>query len=130
MLPREPRGGAEAREVGAGAPLGAVERGGGDLALVLQPGRRPLAERGLGEGERPGRHNRAEMRGVGAEQRVADQIQVADGVENLVADEFVVVAQAVVVQNPELVDRRERLLEITQAEAFAPIYVRLAYQPT
>ena len=24
---------------------------------------------------------------------------------------------------------RERLLEITQAEAFAPIYVRLAYQP-
>ncbi len=25
---------------------------------------------------------------------------------------------------------RERLLEITQAEAFAPIYVRLAYQPT
>ena len=25
---------------------------------------------------------------------------------------------------------RERLLEITQAEAFAPIYVRLAYTPT
>jgi segregation and condensation protein A len=25
---------------------------------------------------------------------------------------------------------RERLLELTQAEAFAPIYVRLAYQPT
>jgi segregation and condensation protein A len=25
---------------------------------------------------------------------------------------------------------RERLLEVTQAEAFAPIYVRLAYQPT
>ena len=25
---------------------------------------------------------------------------------------------------------RERLLEITQAEAFAPIYVRLAYQPS
>ena len=24
---------------------------------------------------------------------------------------------------------RERLLEITQAEAFAPIYVRLAYEP-
>ena len=24
---------------------------------------------------------------------------------------------------------REHLLEITQAEAFAPIYVRLAYQP-
>jgi segregation and condensation protein A len=24
---------------------------------------------------------------------------------------------------------RERLLEVTQAEAFAPIYVRLAYQP-
>jgi segregation and condensation protein A len=24
---------------------------------------------------------------------------------------------------------RERLLEITQAEAFAPIYVRLAYTP-
>jgi len=24
---------------------------------------------------------------------------------------------------------RERLIEITQAEAFAPIYVRLAYQP-
>ena len=24
---------------------------------------------------------------------------------------------------------KERLLEITQAEAFAPIYVRLAYQP-
>jgi segregation and condensation protein A len=24
---------------------------------------------------------------------------------------------------------RERLLEITQAEAFAPIYVRLAYHP-
>jgi segregation and condensation protein A len=25
---------------------------------------------------------------------------------------------------------RERLLEITQAEAFAPIYVRLAYSPS
>jgi segregation and condensation protein A len=25
---------------------------------------------------------------------------------------------------------REHLLEITQAEAFAPIYVRLAYQPS
>ena len=25
---------------------------------------------------------------------------------------------------------RESLLEVTQAEAFAPIYVRLAYQPT
>jgi segregation and condensation protein A len=25
---------------------------------------------------------------------------------------------------------RERLLELTQAEAFAPIYVRLAYQPS
>ena len=25
---------------------------------------------------------------------------------------------------------RERLLEVTQAEAFAPIYVRLSYQPT
>ena len=25
---------------------------------------------------------------------------------------------------------RERLLEVTQAEAFAPIYVRLAYQPS
>jgi segregation and condensation protein A len=24
---------------------------------------------------------------------------------------------------------REHLIEITQAEAFAPIYVRLAYQP-
>ena len=25
---------------------------------------------------------------------------------------------------------RERLLEVTQAEAYAPIYVRLAYAPT
>jgi segregation and condensation protein A len=25
---------------------------------------------------------------------------------------------------------RERLIELTQAEAFAPIYVRLAYQPS
>ena len=25
---------------------------------------------------------------------------------------------------------RERLLEVTQAEAFAPIYVRLAYAPS
>jgi segregation and condensation protein A len=25
---------------------------------------------------------------------------------------------------------REHLLEVTQAEAFAPIYVRLAYQPS
>ena len=25
---------------------------------------------------------------------------------------------------------RERLIEMTQAEAFAPIYVRLAYQPS
>jgi segregation and condensation protein A len=25
---------------------------------------------------------------------------------------------------------RERLVEVTQAEAFAPIYVRLAYQPS
>ncbi|MDP3226170.1 MAG: segregation/condensation protein A, partial [Rubrivivax sp.] len=25
---------------------------------------------------------------------------------------------------------RERLLEVTQAEAFAPIYVRLAYSPS
>ena len=25
---------------------------------------------------------------------------------------------------------RERLLEVTQAEAFAPIYVRLAYTPS
>ena len=25
---------------------------------------------------------------------------------------------------------RERLLEVTQAEAFAPIYVRLGYQPS
>ena len=24
---------------------------------------------------------------------------------------------------------RERLIEITQAEAFAPVYVRLAYEP-
>jgi segregation and condensation protein A len=24
---------------------------------------------------------------------------------------------------------RERLIDVTQAEAFAPIYVRLAYQP-
>ncbi len=26
-------------------------------------------------------------------------------------------------------ETEERLLEVTQAEAFAPIYVRLAYQP-
>ena len=30
----------------------------------------------------------------------------------------------------ELELSRERLLEVTQAEAFAPIYVRLAYQPS
>ncbi len=43
------------------------------------------------------------VRGVGADDRVAKQIQVADGVEDLVLDELVRVAQTVSVQNAVLV---------------------------
>ena len=51
------------------------------------------------------------VRSVLADQRVSEQVQVADRVEHLVLGEFVVVAQALGVQDPRLVED-DRILEI------------------
>ena len=57
------------------------------------------------------------VRGVLPDQRMAEQIQVADGVEHLVAHELVVVAQALAVQHAELVQHDGVLQAAAQAEA-------------
>ena len=45
-------------------------------------------------------HQAAEL----ADERVPEQVQVADGVQNLVADELVFVTQAVLVQNAVVIE--------------------------
>ena len=65
------------------------------------------------------------VRGVSADQRVAQQVQVADRVENLVLDQFVVVAQAVIVQDTEVVED-DRIVEAA-AERKAHLAHRLHF---
>ena len=51
------------------------------------------------------------------QQRMAEQVEIADGVENLVFDEFVAVTQAVLVQYPEFVEDDGVFQTATQGKA-------------
>src|SRR3982751_3324717 len=82
-----------------------LRHAGGRLGLVLEGHdlpRRAIAQEGAHEPvvERVTRLEGA----IGGEQRMADEDEVADRVEDLVLDELVVVAQALAVQHLELVD--------------------------